>query len=194
VPPPDELVGRVPEDLVSGPRPYGLHGTLLPPAEPAPGVGLDDVAAAVAGVAARHAVLAVALRPGWFGPWLALVPAPPPPALDALCADLVRTLHPLRRPPGPDEVARRRASGLSPRQDELLGQWGYPFVFDEFRFHLTLAGPVPTAGRERIEAVAAAWFAPALAAPWSVQDVAVVAQPARDQPFSVVRRVGLAPT
>ena len=42
----------------------------------------------------------------------------------------------------PAELARRRAGGLTPRQDELLQRWGYPFVLEEFRFHMSLTGPL----------------------------------------------------
>src|SRR5438445_432365 len=34
------------------------------------------------------------------------------------------------------------ATGLSARQAELLARWGYPYVHDEFRFHMTLTGPI----------------------------------------------------
>ncbi|RYF67274.1 MAG: DUF1045 domain-containing protein, partial [Comamonadaceae bacterium] len=29
---------------------------------------------------------------------------------------------------------------LSARQDELMQLWGYPFVLEEFRFHMTITG------------------------------------------------------
>ncbi|WP_415919465.1 DUF1045 domain-containing protein [Tateyamaria sp. SN6-1] len=40
------------------------------------------------------------------------------------------------------ELARRRKAGLNNRQDALLAQSGCPYVFEEFRFHLTLSGGV----------------------------------------------------
>ena len=30
--------------------------------------------------------------------------------------------------------------GITARQDALLQQWGYPFVLEEFRFHMSLTG------------------------------------------------------
>ncbi len=33
---------------------------------------------------------------------------------------------------------RKRRTGLSPREGELFEQWGYPYVFDCFHFHMTL--------------------------------------------------------
>ncbi|HZD24872.1 MAG TPA: DUF1045 domain-containing protein, partial [Alphaproteobacteria bacterium] len=47
-----------------------------------------------------------------------------------------------RAPPQAAELAKRRAAGLTPRQEDLLRRWGYPYVMEEFRFHITLTGPV----------------------------------------------------
>jgi hypothetical protein len=39
--------------------------------------------------------------------------------------------------------ARRKPEALTPRQVEQLDRFGYPFVRDDFRFHLTLTGRLP---------------------------------------------------
>ena len=36
-------------------------------------------------------------------------------------------------------------SGLTDRQEALLTQWGYPYVMEEFRFHITLTGALDPA-------------------------------------------------
>ena len=41
---------------------------------------------------------------------------------------------------GDAEIARRKPETLSTHQRALLEHWGYPFVMDEFRFHITLTG------------------------------------------------------
>ena len=51
------------------------------------------------------------------------------------------------------ERARRTASHLSPSQMQNLDRWGYPFVFEDFRFHMTLTGPLPKAARDHVIAV-----------------------------------------
>jgi hypothetical protein len=38
------------------------------------------------------------------------------------------------------DIARRRHANLTVRQDQHMRDWGYPFVFDDFHFHLTLSG------------------------------------------------------
>ena len=53
---------------------------------------------------------------------------------------------PFARPPGAAELERRRKAGLSAAQEKMLLRWGYPYVLDEFRFHLTLTGRLQPEG------------------------------------------------
>ena len=96
-----------------------------------------------------------------------------------------------RRPPDEDELARRRAAGLTARQASLLERWGY--VLGEFRFHLSLTGPIEAPGeRERLRAAAARWPAPALAGPVSVDAICVFRGAAPGEPFQLIARAPLA--
>lgn len=75
--------------------------------------------------------------------FLALVPPALHPAnaqIQETAATCVTALQPLAAPLSDTDLARRRAAGLNARQDALLQQWGYPFVLDEFRFHMSLTG------------------------------------------------------
>ena len=48
------------------------------------------------------------------------------PALQSLADACVEHLDPFRTPPTSAELARRRRSKLTPRQDAMLIRWGYP--------------------------------------------------------------------
>ena len=74
--------------------------------------------------------------------FVALVPTPRQPAVDALAARCVLDLDDLRAPLTEEEIARRRPERLDPVGRELLKAYGYPHVLGRFRFHLTLSGPV----------------------------------------------------
>ena len=52
--------------------------------------------------------------------------------LGRLAAACVRDFDSFRAPLSPEELAKRRAVDLTARQEELLVEWGYPYVFDEF--------------------------------------------------------------
>lgn len=74
--------------------------------------------------------------------FFALVPSRPSHAMNGLAEKCVRRLDAYRKPPTLIEVNRRRAAGLSPLEDQYLVAWGYPYVLDRFRFHLSLTGQV----------------------------------------------------
>jgi putative phosphonate metabolism protein len=171
------------------PRRYGFHGTLVAPFEPAIGVGLADVADAVRRlVRGRPPFLLPRLEVRAVRQFVALVSTAPCPALDALAGDLVGGLDRLRAPPSDADRARRLASPLTARQRELLDLWGYPYVLDEFSFHITLTTWLPAGEVERARQALDELHAP-LAGPVEVADVALLEQPARDQRFVVRERI-----
>ena len=112
-------------------------------------------------------------------------------ALEKLAADCVRTLDPFRAPLSDEETARRRRGGLTPRQDEYLLTWGYPYVFEEFRFHMTLTGRLEEPERVRVLAILRARAKPIAGMPLSIDAIAVYEQPDRDRPFLMSARYPL---
>ncbi|MCY4334465.1 MAG: DUF1045 domain-containing protein [Litoreibacter sp.] len=131
-------------DITMTPRKYGFHGTLKPPFRLKDGQtqkGLELAAAAMAETLAP--ALCDGLQPTRLGRFLALTPFGALDDLQHVAGACVRDLDDFRALPGEAELARRRKAGLSERQEALLAQWGYPYVFEEFRFHLTLSGQLP---------------------------------------------------
>lgn len=130
-------------DITAEPRKYGFHGTIKPPFRLADGVTADVLCAAVASLAASlRPVDLPGLQLVNLEGFLALVPQGDTAALQALAAEVVRVLDPYRAPLTAAEIARRRPDRLTPRQRDLLAVYGYPYVMEEFRFHLTLSGPL----------------------------------------------------
>ncbi len=133
------------------PRRYGFHGTLKAPFHLGPGVTEDRLLEAARTFAAgRIAFTAPRLAVGLLGAFVALVPTDISPDLNALAADCVRDFSPLRAPLSPADRERRLAAPLSARQRRSLDDWGYPFVFDDYRFHMTLSGPLPEERRASV--------------------------------------------
>ena len=85
------------------------------------------------------------LRVAAVGHFLALVPSERSPEIDRLAAEVVETVSVVRAPLTAAERERRGPSRLTDRQLRYLDRWGYPYVLDEFRFHMTLTGPLPEA-------------------------------------------------
>ena len=57
-----------------------------------------------------------------------------------LAAQTVRIFHPFQAPLEEAELRRREGHFLTPRQLTNLTRWGYPYVLDEYDFHITLTG------------------------------------------------------
>ncbi|MGX1317530.1 putative phosphonate metabolism protein [Bradyrhizobium sp. USDA 377] len=128
-------------DVSADPRKYGFHGTLKAPMALASDKTEAELMAACAAFAGRARPLPV-IRPvvDAISGFIAVIPAEPVEALQELAADSVRDFDAFRAPLTADDRARRRPEKLSERQRDYLDRWGYPYVMEEFRFHMTLTG------------------------------------------------------
>lgn len=123
------------------PRRYGWHATLKAPFHLVRSETRERLFDAVRNLAAQTPAFPLPpMIPERLGNFLALRPASPCPRLQALATACVTGLQPFAAPLDEAELARRRRAGLSPRQEAALRSWGYPFVLEDFRFHMTLTG------------------------------------------------------
>lgn len=175
------------------PRRYGLHATLKPPFRLAQGRTAEALGRALDAFAGRTApVTAPPLALKQIGRFLALVPGRRAPALDALAATAVEAFDGFRAPADEAELGRRGAAGLNEAQQRNLARWGYPYVMEEFRFHVTLTGAIAPALAARLLPPLAERFAPAMAAPLLIDELALFAEPTPGAAFTLMRRVRLA--
>ncbi len=152
------------EALTVSARRYGFHATIKAPMSLA--LDFAEMDAALEAFADESApVMLDSLAPRLLDGFLALTTAPQPQALTDLAAATVDTFEPFRAPLSESEIARRLKAPLTPRQVELLHQFGYPYVLDQFLFHMTLTDRLPEELRASIVARATDWFAEALARP-----------------------------
>jgi len=178
--------------IVGDPRRYGFHATLKPPFTLAPGKSEAELAAALAAFARGTAPFAVPdMRVAKLGRFLAIVPGTPAPALHALADACVREFDHFRAPSGEAELAKRRKAGLSAREDEHLVRWGYPYVFDTFRFHMTLSGRLDAATATKLETELTAATADMLKRPLAVREIALFTEPHEGADFALTRRFRL---
>ena len=177
-------------ELTADPRGYGLHATLTPPFRPATSYQavIADLAEVAAGLAPFDLPpLAVSDLDGF----LALQETAPCPAMARLADTLVRDLDAHRAPPDEAELARRRRASLSARQEALLVSWGYPYVMEEWRFHVTLTRRLSPEERALVLPTAEAHFAGIAGRPRRVEAVRVFTQAAPGAPFLIAERVAL---
>ncbi len=192
LPLPREMAAR-PAEWVEAPAHYGLHATLKPPFRLAEGTGpamLDDAMREFARTRRAFDVLLTLRTLRGFLAWCLTGEPEAVRSMHELADASVRELDRFRAPPTPDEIARRRPQQLSPLERQMLRDWGYPYLFDAFTFHITLTGMLDP---ER-QAVALAWLSSAagtlLDTPLRVDSVSVFVQPEPGAEFLAARHYG----
>lgn len=164
---------------------YGFHATLRAPFRLKNSVDLDPLVGCLRALCAERAAPVIGrLVLGRLEDFFALVPAEPEPDLQRIEDCVLQAFEPYRAPLTAEEIARRRPERLSQRQRDYLDRWGYPFVREEFRFHMTLTGPVPGPA-EDWRADLESRFAPVLGQPLPVDGLGIFVEPAPGAPFRV---------
>lgn len=177
-------------DITMTPRKYGFHGTLKPPFRLKEGQTIEALEAAMSDLAGALSPAACdGLELRQLGRFLALTPFGPLDGLQNIAGACVRDLDGFRAPAGEAELARRRKAGLSNRQEMLLAQWGYPYVLEEFRFHLTLSGGLPE-GDVRGWTDMVREYLPDLPAPFVMDQIALCGE-RQDGRFELIHRYTL---
>ena len=166
-------------------RRYGFHATIKAPMALAEGVSLGELEAALGEFGAVTAPVAIGrLKPALIEGFLALLPEVQTPELTAFAGTVVESFDRFRAPMGEAERERRmRSGGLSARQAELLERFGYPYVQEEFRFHMTLTDRLSEDLRAPMRAAAEAHFGPLLADEVMLDRLVVYGEPEAGAPF-----------
>ena len=174
-------------EMTQDPRKYGFHATLKPPMALALGKGENELMAACAAFAgAPRAVPVIKPVVDVISGFIALVPAEAPADLERLAADCVREFEPFRAPLTETDRARRNPSKLTLRQREYLDGWGYPYVFEEFRFHMTLTGRLDPSRHAAVLAMLRDRFRDSGVRDLAIDRIALFRQDEPDQRFRVI--------
>ena len=185
-PPVEGLETTTPLSLRADPVRYGFHGTMKAPFRLAEGRREDELVAALDAFARETVPVAIQeLVIRRLGSFFAFVPNERVAALDSLAERTVIAFEAFRAPLAEAEIARRRTAGLTLVEEENLVRWGYPYVFDAFRYHMTLTGRVPRDEAEAVEKALAAWFADFVGKPFVVDRLALFVEPEPGAPFRV---------
>ncbi|MGJ5178338.1 DUF1045 domain-containing protein [Bradyrhizobium oligotrophicum] len=186
---PREVVDSLPDwsELTADARKYGFHATLKAPFHLADSRSERELVDACAGFAAAPKTIPV-IRPVMdaISGFLAVISGEASADLQKLAAACVEAFDPYRAPMDPEDRARRKPELLTPRQRDHLDRWGYPYVMEDFRFHMTLTcrlsderrGPVLTMLQHR--------FAALQLTSLPVDRIALFRQPSPASRFSII--------
>lgn len=167
---------------------YGFHATLKPPFQLALGHDREMLDEALEAFAASHEPVALsALELAELDGFIALRPSSSSKDLDQLAADCVREFDHFRKPSSELELARRREADLTDVQSKMLDAWGYPYVMDEFRFHMTLTGRLDASERKMVLAELEAHAKDIVGKPVRIDVITLMQQKSAADPFEVVK-------
>lgn len=180
------------EQVIADARRYGFHATLKPPFRLARGSTLADLRAAMAAFADQEPAFTVPpLELHALDGFLALRTAEPSPRIHALADQCVRRFDRFRAPASTAETAKRLSANLGPRQRGFVERWGYPYVFEDYRFHMTLTCRLDDPERSAWSKALASLLQTIPAEPVAFRSICLFAQPAPQAPFQVIERFSL---
>ncbi|SMP35825.1 Protein of unknown function [Shimia sagamensis] len=163
-------------EITASPRKYGLHGTIKPPFHLAEGKSAEGLSSDFESLCSKLAPIRLnGLVLARLENFIALKVNGDQKRLANLAATVVCELDTFRAPPSKAELARRRKANLSASQEALLTRWGYPYVLNEFRFHLTLTGCLGTDVETTIAALAPR-IEPLLERPFKIDSLTLVGE------------------
>ncbi|PSH66030.1 DUF1045 domain-containing protein [Phyllobacterium sophorae] len=172
--------------LTESPRRYGFHATLKAPFHLADGIEERELLSALMHFSSSIDPVEIPkLRIACLDGFFALIPAEPLDRLDQLANDVVVAFDRFRAPPSEQEIKRREPDKMSVAQRRNLELWGYPYVFEDFRFHMTLTGPVPERDRPKIERILSEFLEPVLEEPVEINNLALFTEAEAGFPFEI---------
>jgi putative phosphonate metabolism protein len=164
-------------ELTREPRRYGFHATLKAPFRLAAGRTEAELIGEFVEFS-RTIAIAPTVEPVvcLLQHFAAIVPATACAGLDRLAASCVKHFDGFRAPVTSADRSRRLAAHLTARQIGHVGRWGYPYVFEDFRFHMTLTGALSADCRQPVLAYLQRRLAGSHDGPISIDRLALLRQ------------------
>ncbi|MEE2930167.1 MAG: DUF1045 domain-containing protein [Pseudomonadota bacterium] len=175
--------------LTSSPSHYGFHATMKAPFELKAGETEAKLLDRLEAFSKSQSAFDVGLAVKPLGQFLALQLTSNVEAMRALHEACVKDFDRFRAPLTQSDLERRRKANLSPEQDARLLEWGYPYIFDEFRWHMTLSNRIVSdSKRSKILSLLTEYFSPVIAKSHRIDGITLYRQIDRCAPFNIVAR------
>ena len=127
------------KDYCEQPAKYGFHATLKAPFRLKRNVKTKNFYDVISHIATQHSRFKIkGLKIVYSKKFTFITSRKPNKLLINLESDLVKHLDTFRAELNKTEIKKRIPDSLTFKQNKYLKEWGYPFVFDQFKFHMTL--------------------------------------------------------
>ena len=174
------------------PRTYGFHATLVAPFYLNGSFQEMDLVQALGTFCHQSAPARLGfLQVNALGDFIALIPAVSA-MIDSLARNCVTFFDSFRAPLSPQDLVRRSNGRLTPSQQGYLERWGYPYIFEDFRFHMTLTGALGPDEKLRFLGALTEAFAPLADQSHTIDAISLVRQADPRSRFEVIARKDLA--
>tara|TARA_B100001093_G_scaffold355004_1_gene339557 strand:+ start:186 stop:986 length:801 start_codon:yes stop_codon:yes gene_type:complete len=174
------------------PRRYGFHATLKAPFRLNEDFTLMDLCSQIQRLSALSKTFYIKLKVRKLGNFIALMMDPTEQKMQNLTSKLVENLDYFRAPLHQEEIDKRRMSTLTTSQDENLLNWGYPYVFNDFRFHITLTEKIQCrSDLESMVSAASSYFSGSLENTIKVGSISLFVQESSEADFLQIQQFAL---
>jgi Protein of unknown function (DUF1045) len=182
--------------LTQTPCRYGWHATLKAPFRLAVNQQAVTEATLIDAIrelaSSMRAFTLPRLKAGVFRNFIALRVDGDQKRINAVARTCVTSLHHFAHGLNEQDFKRMRHANLSAEQDRLLLQWGYPWVLDQFQFHMSLSGSIDGLDLEtRWALLNAARTHFSIQENCRVDQICLFCEPAPNEPFVLIERFDL---
>ena len=175
--------------ITEEPRKYGFHGTLKAPfrlnsqkTEKELIADFEEFCRNQPSVCSEKLVLTI------IGNFIALAPAKQSERISQLAQNCVTFFDHYRAPLNKKELARKQQKTLTSYQQEMLSRWGYPYVFKDFKFHLTLTGKISKTVSDELMSFLACKINPVLEDRFRIRELVLARQEENGMFYQFLRR------
>jgi putative phosphonate metabolism protein len=178
--------------ITDRPRKYGFHATVKPPFSLASNSTQGDLQDAFQTFCATVSpATGGTLKISRLGRFLAMTQDVQSNEMTELAASTVSHFDKFRAPLSDNDIEKRRQRRLTPQQHALMLRWGYPYVMQEFKFHMTLTGPLAPNEIDAIEHDANTRFQEFIGQPLKIASLALLGEDSDSGRFHVVDKLSL---
>ena len=178
--------------ITDRPRKYGFHATMKPPFSLASNSTQGELQDAFQAFCATVSpATGGTLKISRLGRFLAMTQDVQSNDVTDLAASTVSHFGKFRAPLSDNDIQKRRQRRLTPEQDALMLRWGYPYVMQEFKFHMTLTGPLQNDEIVSIEQLANTRFQEFIGQSLNIALLALLGEDRDSGRFHVIEKLSL---
>ena len=171
---------------------YGFHGTLKPPFSLVDTKNLNDLKLALVELSKsikKFEIPSISLKV--LNGFVAIVSTTENRPIMALAKKCVEELDLFREVESVERIQRRRSRTFSKSEEYNLKRWGYPYVMDNFQFHLTMSGRLKPEVLKNVIEVLNSELQGVLNKPLPIGEICLFGENASNGNFQIIQKFSL---